>query len=177
MGAPLWEWRAGRFEPARVAEWPLARAELLRLPVFGVDVRSALRYAAWRSAATGRGYRLPTELEWEKAARGVDGRTYPWGDRFDAAFCKMRESRPGLAAPEPPGAFADDVSPYGVCDLAGGVADWVVPLGGGTDGDALMVTRGGAWCDWRVDCRVDARRIYHAGERSSRVGFRLARDG
>jgi formylglycine-generating enzyme required for sulfatase activity len=92
----------------------------------------------------------------------------------------MRESRPGLPMPEASGSFADDVSPYGVLDLPGGVADWVVPAGGDVDDSLpgsprIAVTRGGAWCDWRIDCRLDARRIYQAAECSPRIGFRLAR--
>ncbi len=179
-GAPLWEWQGAGFEPARVTEFGEDRAALLRLPGFGMDAQSASIYAAWRSKLTGRRFRLPTEPEWEKAARGVDGRAYPWGDRFDAAFCKMRESRPGLPMPEPSGSFSEDVSPYGVRDLAGGVADWVVPSGGDIDDSLpgsprIAVTRGGAWCDWRTDCRLDSRRIYQAMECSPRIGFRLAR--
>jgi serine/threonine-protein kinase len=179
-GAPLWDWRGTRFEPARVTEFGDRREGLLRLPAFGMDAQSAAIYAAWRSRHTGRKFRLPTEVEWEKAARGVDGRIYPWGDRFDAAFCKMRESRPGLPMPEAAGAVVDDVSPYGVLDLAGGVADWVLPSGGDVDDSLpgsprIAVTRGGAWCDWRIDCRLDARRIYQAAEYSPRIGFRLAR--
>jgi serine/threonine-protein kinase len=179
-GAPLWDWRGTRFEPARVTEFGERRHDLLRLPAFGMDAQSASIYAAWRSRHTGRSFRLPTEAEWEKAARGVDGRIYPWGDRFDAGFCKMRESRPGRPMPEASGSFADDISPFGVRDLAGGVADWVVPTGGDIDDSLpgsprIAVTRGGAWCDWRIDCRLDARRIYQAEECSPRIGFRLAR--
>jgi serine/threonine-protein kinase len=179
-GALYWRRTPGGFEPGRVATWGSDDAELRALPVFGVDALAAEAYARWRSEVTGRAYRLLTEREWEKAGRGTDGRLYPWGDHFDASFCRMRQSRPGLPRPEAPGAFAIDESPYGVRDLAGGVADWVVPSGPAPvveegAGDRLMVSRGGAWSDWAPDCRLSARRPYLAVERSSRVGFRLAR--
>ena len=178
-GARLWEWDGERFGPApRLKEWSHDVAWLLELPTFGVDARSASAYAAWRSRRAGHAYRLPNEHEWEKAARGVDGRRFPWGDRFDAAFCKMRQSRPGLARPEPAGAFAADTSPYGVRDLAGGIADWVTPVGDPvvtSDGVRQLASRGGAWCDWQIDCHLSARRTYLEIERSPRVGFRLAR--
>jgi serine/threonine-protein kinase len=180
-GAAHWRWSGDGFVPGHAATWSVAEDELRRLPVFGVDALGAEAYAAWRSQATGRAYRLPTEHEWEKAGRGVDGRVYPWGDRFDASFCKMRKSRPGLARPEPPGAFPIDESPYGVRDLAGGIADWATPSTGPSvveDGGVTqrqLVSRGGAWSDFDFDCGLDVRRPYFAVERSSRVGFRLVR--
>lgn len=148
------------------------------LPVFGVSAESAEAYARWLSARDGKAWRLPTENEWEKAARGTDGRIYPWGDQFDATFCKMRDSRPGLPLAEPLGAFAFDISPYGVCDLAGGVADWCTPDPRRTAArePREVVSRGGAWCDWPIDCRLASRRRYLAFEHSARVGVRLARD-
>ncbi len=147
-------------------------------PVFGVSAESAEAYAAWLSRKEGRAWRLPTELEWEKAGRGTDGRIYPWGDLFDATFCKMRDSRPGLPHAEPIGTFPWDVSPYGVHDLAGGVADWCIPDHRRTAPrePREVVSRGGAWCDWPIDCRLASRRRYYATEHSSRVGVRLARD-
>jgi serine/threonine-protein kinase len=148
------------------------------LPVFGVSAESAEAYARWLSETEGKKWRLPTEHEWEKAGRGTDGRIYPWGDQFDATFCKMRDSRPGLPLAEPLGTFAFDVSPYGVCDLAGGVADWCTPDPRRTAPrePREVVSRGGAWCDWPIDCRLASRRRYLAFEHSARVGVRLVRD-
>ena len=93
-----------------------------RLPLFGVDVASAVAYAVWLSAERGARYRLPDDHQWEKAARGVDGRKYPWGDHFDASFCKMRDSRPGRPRPEPADVFELDESPHGVRAMAGTIA-------------------------------------------------------
>ena len=62
-------------------------------PVFCVTVDDARAYCDWRSRQEGRPYRLPTEVEWEKAARGVDGRFYPWGNRFDGSLCNLLDSR------------------------------------------------------------------------------------
>jgi serine/threonine-protein kinase len=95
------------------------RSEFWNVPVCLVDWYDAKAYA--RSL----GARLPDELEWEKAARGVDGRAYPWGDRFDPTFCKMQDSRSFAPQPEPVGTFAADESPYGVRDLAGGMREWM----------------------------------------------------
>jgi eukaryotic-like serine/threonine-protein kinase len=148
------------------------------LPVYGISAESAEAYARWLSEKEGKAWRLPTEIEWEKAGRGTDGRTYPWGDHFDATFCKMRDSRPGQPAPEPVGTFSSDVSPYGVRDLAGGIADWCVPdpRRSAPREPREVVARGGAWCDWPIDCRLASRRRYLATEHSERVGLRLARD-
>ena len=66
-------------------------------PVIRIEQEDAVAYTAWLSAETGRSYRLPTEAEWEKAARGTDGRVYPWGNYFDPARCNSLES--GMFAP------------------------------------------------------------------------------
>ena len=80
-------------------------------PVYNISWHDAVAYCAWLSEQHGRVYRLPAEAEREKAARGSDGRMYPWGNRFDASLCKMRESRSTPAQPEPIGAFPTDESP------------------------------------------------------------------
>ena len=148
------------------------------VPVFGVSAVAAEAYARWLSEKEARKWRLPTEVEWEKAGRGTDGRIYPWGDHFDALFCKMRDSRPGTPMAEPIATFEWDVSPYGVRDMAGGIADWCIPDPRRTAPrePREVVSRGGAWCDWSIDCRLASRRRYLATEHSARVGVRLARD-
>jgi serine/threonine-protein kinase len=179
LGLPLWRREAGIWHAAPA----LARfgAAAQSLPAFGMSAIAAEAYATWLSEQRGATYRLPYDREWEKAARGTDGRLYPWGDQFDPTFCKMRASRPGQPVPEASGTFATDVSPYGLLDMAGGVADWTLPdpaeIWGAdaTDDDRHVFSRGGAWCDWPADCRVTARRIYRAADSALRVGFRLAR--
>jgi serine/threonine-protein kinase len=177
-GSPYWTWVGGRFRPGRILRWGDDPTKLLRLPAVGVDAWSAEAYATWHSRRTGRVYRLPTEEEWEKAARGVDGRRYPWGDSFDPSFCKMSDSRPTIPAPEPSGSFPIDQSVYGVRDTAGGVADWVITAkedARDEDGIRRLVSRGGSFTDPQSDCHLASRRHYLAMERASRLGFRLVR--
>jgi serine/threonine-protein kinase len=97
----------GRWEPiaARLIEgearklYPLEEEREWELPVLLVDWFDAVAYCRWKSKQIAGAVRLPTEAEWEKAARGADGRFYPWGDRFDPTFCHMRESRPFAQQP------------------------------------------------------------------------------
>ncbi len=184
LGLPTWRWHSlttnTRGWTAEIT-LPVSDTELQspeKLPVFGISAESAEAYARWRSTRDGVTWRLPTELEWEKAGRGTDARIYPWGDHFDATFCKMRDSRAGVSLAEDIGAFPWDISPYGVCDLAGGVADWCTadPRRTSPREPREVVSRGGAWCDWPIDCRLASRRRYLATEHSARVGVRLARD-
>lgn len=88
-------------------------------PVRGVSWEDALAYCAWLAAQTGRIYRLPTEAEWEKAARGIDGRLYPWGNEWDEAACPQGRARPSAVLAHPAGA-----SPYGCLGMVGNVWEW-----------------------------------------------------
>ncbi len=98
------------------------------LPVVGIPREAAEAFCRWKSISSGGKYRLPTALEWEKAARGPDGRSFVWGNniRYDAALNggadKAILNRYKFSAP--PGSFPADVSVYGVYDLAGNVREY-----------------------------------------------------
>ena len=143
-----------------------------RWPVSGVSYRDAATFCEWRTKARGQAVRLPSADEWEKAARGVDRRHFPWGNRFDPSFCKMRSSRGARRAPEPVGSFPSDVSVYGVRDLAGGVRDWTTTL----DEDDLRMLKGGAWNLSAMLCRAATAFGHSEAYAATSVGFRLARD-
>jgi serine/threonine-protein kinase len=93
-------------------------------PAFMVNWHSAVAYATWLGERSGRPYRLPGELEYEKAARGVDARAFPWGDFFDPSWACMRLSHEVGLRPVAVEEFARDESPYGVRGLAGNVVEW-----------------------------------------------------
>jgi formylglycine-generating enzyme required for sulfatase activity len=98
----------------------------LEHPVVNVSWKDAVDYAAWLARTTGQLWRLPTEAEWEKVARGTDGRLYPWGDSFDMSRCNTNESKIGTTTPV--GAYPGGASPYGAQDLAGNVWEWTSSL-------------------------------------------------
>ncbi len=156
-------------------------------PVFSVDYASARAWMAWQAARTGRPWRLPGELEWEKAARGVDSRRFPWGDHFDPSWCHMSLSHQHERQPAPVDSYPVDTSPYGVRGMAGNVRDWcadpappvrppvvdgvVVPPPADSESEH-RVLRGGAWYDSERGCRVAGRFEYAAHLRYPLLGFR-----
>ena len=143
-------------------------------PVFGVSWHDAQAYAAWRSEGEGAAVALPTERQWEKAARGVDGRLFPWGDGFDPTLCKMRDSRPGPRVIEAVGSFPTDTSPYGARDLAGSMRDWCGdPTYGGNP--TQRPARGGSWVTYERLCRAAHRTGYPPVSVLASNGLRLAR--
>ncbi len=141
--------------------------------ISGVSPSDAEDFCAWLTRKTGGGvwtFRLPTEDEWEKAARGPDGRCFPWGDTFDPSFCCIQSSRDGLSA-EPPGAFPIDESPYGVRDLAGVVSELTstrLP-----SDEAWRVVKGGAWNGTEGIARAAARYIVGFETVENGTGFRI----
>jgi formylglycine-generating enzyme required for sulfatase activity len=95
-------------------------------PVVNVSWRDAITYCDWLAELTGQPYCLPSEAEWEKAARGTDGRIYPWGDRWNPQRCNSKEA--GIEDTTPVGAYPEGASPYGLLDMAGNVRQWTRSL-------------------------------------------------
>jgi formylglycine-generating enzyme required for sulfatase activity len=140
-------------------------------PVVLVSHADAIAFAAWLSADTGLGWRLPTEAEWEKAARGMDGRRFPWGDEFDPLLLNSHDSGPFDTVPA--GGFPSGASPFGMLDAAGQVFEWTATPAGGN----RFIVKGGSWDDRGCGvCRPAARHSRPATLKHILVGFRLVRD-
>jgi sulfatase modifying factor 1 len=91
-------------------------------PVIYVSWLDAVAYCNWLAGVTGKAYRLPSEAEWEKGARGTDGWIYPWGNEWDPKRCNCKEG--GRGDTTPVGAYPQGASPYGLLDMAGNVWEW-----------------------------------------------------
>lgn len=190
----------GRWEPMdQIMEgdvrqlFPLEEGHLWQVPVLLVDWFDARAYCRWLGEKLGATIRLPTEAEWEKAARGTDGRVHPWGDRFDPTFCLMRESRKFFQQPEPIGSFPTDLSPYGVRDMAGGMREWVGDIFGDktfAELDAepepdfeternetgLRMVRSGCWMTDKSWARSASRGGLLAFTRGTALSFRVVKE-
>ena len=96
-------------------------------PVVNVSYHDARNYCQWLSEKTGQSFRLPTEAEWEKAARGLDGRIYPWGNMFDPWRCNTLESAKRNTTPVGSYSPSGD-SPFGAADMVGNVWEWTTSV-------------------------------------------------
>lgn len=135
-------------------------------PVVGVSFYEAEAYAKWA------GKSLPTEQQWERAARGTDGREYPWGDKFDKERCNTDES--GIGKTTRVTRYPNGISPSGCYDMAGNVWEWTKSY---IDEDQdRIVLRGGSWDNFHEGARCAFRFWDEPGCRSSHVGFRCVRD-
>lgn len=142
-------------------------------PVTLVSYYDAEAYCAWRSQRDGARYRLPTEIEWEKAARGIDGRIFPWGNGFDPALCCMAQSNQNSLMPLPVGSHEFDCSPYGVRDMAGLVVEWTSTR---SEDGVYVITRGGGFKSPAEWCRAATRRVNHPTIHPTQLGFRIVRE-
>jgi iron(II)-dependent oxidoreductase len=129
-------------------------------PVVGVSWYEADLFCRWM----GKG--LPTEMEWELAARGTDGRRYPWGNTFDSSRANLDSGYPS-----PVGSYPDGASPYGVLDMAGNVFEWT-----GTQLNGNYIVRGGGWSKYYFRGRVTDRGTQlNANFANYDIGFRCIR--
>ena len=152
-----------------------------RLPITRISWLAARTYAAFLRARTGLGWRLPRELEWEKAARGPEGRAFPWGSAFEADFTRCVRSAAEVQ-PGPVGEPADDVSVYGVRGLGGNVRAWcadrwqLVPGSSEVDvAEDLRVVRGGSYSSVGAYCRSAGRYAGRPDRGYRATGVRLVR--
>ncbi|MEV7552943.1 SUMF1/EgtB/PvdO family nonheme iron enzyme [Amycolatopsis sp. NPDC089917] len=154
-------------------------------PVSGVSWGEAVAYCDWISDELGSDVRLPTEDEWERAARGDDDREFPWGDEYRTGLANLVDL--GVGATTPVGAFPDGASPYGVLDMAGNVDEWTAtpyaPYPGAPSEVPLReswafdphITRGGCFRHDRDLARCARRHgAYEADLRAIGTGFRVA---
>lgn len=147
-------------------------------PVVGLSRAEAQRFAAWLSARRGLSLRLPTEEEYERAARGGADLVYPWGDQPPAAGAQAAFLGNGrYEGPAPVGSFQDGKNAYGLYDMAGNVWQWTSSdLAPAEEGPALAIAKGGSWMDGPAELRVSNRRELETGARRVDLGFRLVRE-
>jgi formylglycine-generating enzyme required for sulfatase activity len=162
-------------------------------PVVNVSWEDTMAYCRWLSEKSGKVYRLPTEAEWEKAARSEDGRLYPWGNLFDPKRANTAETKIGdtsdvgsyskLDAPNESGD-----SPYGCADMAGNVWEWCKDWFDeqeykkrtefkdpqGSQAGPYRVLRGGSFLEHLVNARCASRHLLYPSNVYYLIGFRVA---
>lgn len=138
-------------------------------PVVLVSLQNATAYCAWRGEKNKRRYRLPTEAEWERAARGKDGRIFPWGNKWNSEYLNSG-SRSGYTSPVD--RFPEGRSPYGLYDMVGNVFQWTT-----TPWEKKkFVLKGCSWDDLPGTCRAAMRHGRPPETKHILIGFRCVSD-
>jgi formylglycine-generating enzyme required for sulfatase activity len=176
-----WSWRNGELdgwgrENRRQPDAWEMQVQRPYHPVVGVTLHEAIAYCNWVSSEKKRKVRLPSEEEWEYAARGEDGRPFPWGEEFDPTFANLFESE--LHHTSEVASIPGDISPFEVMDMCGNAQEWTssayTPLAGEVyPPGMLFVARGGSFNDTAFGGRASYRRAYPPGYFFPFLGFRV----
>lgn len=154
------------YRPPRYADDP--RLNQPEQPVTGVSYADAVQFARWA------GKELPTEQQWEKAARGNDGRTYPWGNDPPGTSDACFGQDPETGSPRPAGSWVRNVSPFGVQDMCGNVWEWTASRY--KKDSEFHVVRGGSYNDPVEYLHVYYRLEAHPKDKCEAIGFRCAKN-
>ncbi len=182
---PAYIFEAGRFRPTEAFGY----LPETTWPVVGVSWHSATAFAAWRASRSGSGYMLPGSWQWEKAARGVDGRFFPWGDTFEVNWANTLNHTAGSPSPMAVDAVHADIGPYGLRGATGNTRDLCRDVYRRAGPDAVdgrprsdapgtrdfVVVKGGCFVSKPVNVRLAGRFGQPADESLPMVGFRLCR--
>ena len=180
-----WAWRQAQ-KITQPGCWDEAGRNGDTQPVVCVSWFEAVAYCRWLSKQTGIEFRLPSEAEWEKAARGSDGWIYPWGNTWDASVVNSRESN--LQQTTPVGSYPKGASPYGAMDMAGNVWEWCATQWGKpypyqledewqpayVEADQNRVVRGGSSWNDSTYVRGASRFYFYPRARDFSKGLRVA---
>jgi formylglycine-generating enzyme required for sulfatase activity len=163
-------------------------------PVINVSWDDADAYCKWLSQKTGLKFELPTEAQWEKAARGNDQRKYPWGSQ--EPYKNLANFSFNIGKTTPVGSYLSGASPYGLLDMAGNIWEWcsdyydfnyyenlkrenknkTIKNPPGPGFDSHRVIRGGSWCSYAGDLRCAFRHFVGSSDHYDDLGFRLCQD-
>ncbi|MFB6262165.1 MAG: bifunctional serine/threonine-protein kinase/formylglycine-generating enzyme family protein [Bradymonadaceae bacterium] len=144
-------------------------------PIIMINWHDARAYCQWRSEREDATYRLPSEIEWEIAARGVDERYFPWGNGFDPTLCRMVETMGGDPKPSPVGSNEHDCSPFSAYDMAGQVIEWTNTEAPNDTAQQQFIVRGGGFRSPAIYCRVASRKWNQPTATLPQLGFRIVR--
>lgn len=176
-----WTWKGNKTQPETY--WNNSEWHISNHPVVGVTWYEAYAYCCWLSAKLGYEVRLPTEAEWERAARGTEGRIYPYSNEYNPSKGNTRDT--GIGRTSAVGIFPDGASPDGVLEMSGNVWEWCQSFWSNSyvevenndyEVDAVRVIRGGSWY---ID-QYFARALYRVGASPYKsddptIGFRVVR--